>query len=255
MNRTDYWNENYLKYWEQKVMESNGDEQSINKDDCKTPGDETVCKWFDLLNVTEKKSLLDFGCGFCRFYDYFKNKKAQYYGIDISKAMIEKSKVLYPELSEQLFVSEGESLPFADNTFDFIACFGVFDACYQDKALAELLRVLKSGGKALITGKNNNYYIDDEIAMLAEVNARKKGHYNYFTDVSLMLEQLKTNNISIEHQAYFLRRGDFQTEKYIDKKPENFYEYAFILTKNSDAQIALKPFSDAFSETFKKISS
>ena len=112
-----------------------------------------------------------------------------------------------------------------------IIFFGVFDACNQEIVIQELFRVLKTDGILLVTGKNNKYFEDDEDAFIAEVNARKKGHPNYFTDVYNFVNQLQQHNVKILEEYYFLRRGDFPKNQAICVLPERFYEWALLVKK------------------------
>jgi demethylmenaquinone methyltransferase/2-methoxy-6-polyprenyl-1,4-benzoquinol methylase len=90
--------------------------------------------------------------------------------IAIAKAAAEGSKVTGVDISEgmmariegkagkagvgdrmELQVADGEALPFADGTFDRVACaFGIRNFEHKEKGLQEFLRVLKPGGKAVI---------------------------------------------------------------------------------------------------------
>ncbi len=98
------------------------------------------------MNYRPDGKLLDYGCGFGRFFPYF-SAECTYYGIDISQAMLDACKERYPDTRKDTFqVAEGESLPFEDSFFDGIVSYGVFDACYQEQALTEMLRVAKLGG-------------------------------------------------------------------------------------------------------------
>lgn len=145
--RTEYWNNTYVEYWKEKVAETaESGESSITKGDVKTVGDDALYKEFDKFSYNTGDKLLDYGCGFGRFYDYFKKKKQDYYGIDISQGMITEALKNYPELEGKVSVSEGEHLKFDENTFDKVICYGVFDCCYQNEALSEMLRVTKRGG-------------------------------------------------------------------------------------------------------------
>jgi demethylmenaquinone methyltransferase/2-methoxy-6-polyprenyl-1,4-benzoquinol methylase len=48
-------------------------------------------------------------------------------------------------------VCDGESLPFASNSFDRVTvAFGLRNMTHKDRALAEMTRVLKPGGKLLV---------------------------------------------------------------------------------------------------------
>ncbi|MGC8824002.1 MAG: bifunctional demethylmenaquinone methyltransferase/2-methoxy-6-polyprenyl-1,4-benzoquinol methylase UbiE [Bacteroidales bacterium] len=76
-------------------------------------------------------------------------------GIDISEKMLDigKQKILRKKLSQQisLQLADSEQMPFADNAFDaVISAFGVRNFENLEKGLAEMFRVLKPHGKAVI---------------------------------------------------------------------------------------------------------
>ena len=51
----------------------------------------------------------------------------------------------------EFVLANAEALPFADNSFDLITmAFGLRNITHQDKALAEMARVLKPGGRVLV---------------------------------------------------------------------------------------------------------
>lgn len=257
MNREEYWNESYVKYWKEvtEEAEEKGSQDSnvkkLSGHDYKTPGIGTTTDFFEELEYNKNDTLLDYGCGLGRFYPYF-SEKCYYYGIDISNAMIEECKKSWPEEKGRFIVSQGEDLPFEDGFFDKVICNGVFDACYQEQALGEMLRVCKVGGYLLISGKNDSYYSDDEEAYIAEVNARKKGHPNYFTDVEYMLKQAR-DNCEIVSERFAKRRGDFGKGKYEDTIPDTFYEWKLIIRKLSDRKERFDKFSDMYSKTWKRM--
>lgn len=254
--RTAYWNEEYVKYWKAKVEETTDKSaEGVTKGDVKTVGDDVIYAEFDRLGYAEGDKLLDYGCGFGRFYEYFRDKKQDYFGMDISQAMIDETVKRYPELKDKVQVSEGEHLPYQDESFDKIICQGVFDACYQNQALSEMLRVAKLGGCLYITGKNNNYFDDDELALVAERNARRKGHPNFFTDVHKMRQMLLDMGDTILSEEYTLRRGDWVEQREVGKIPEKFYEWRLYIRKDSkfDSTTGLPVFSDAYSETWKRV--
>ena len=101
----------------------------------------------------------------------------------------------------------------------------------------------------VISGKNDHYFLDDDEAYIAEINARKKGHPNYFTDVHNMLKQLKPLCQIIE-QSYGLRRGDFLQGKFHSDIPKRFYEWKLIVKKVKNFDGSFAKFSDAYSRTF-----
>lgn len=254
MNLKEYW-EDYASYWEAKVGDANQKEHDTAD---KTIADELAAHYVGKLKVQETDKFLDFGCGFCRIYPYYKKTtkcSAGYIGIDIAKAPLQRAMQEYPELTAyQLLETDGLYIPLEDGIIDRAICFGVFDACNQEVILRELLRVMKPGGKLLFTGKNAYYQKKDVAALTAEINARKKGHPNYFTSVPDMLKQLQNRSIQIEESYYFLKRGDFPNNQFYTEMPNEFYEWAFLVQKQeaySDA--AFTKFSDAFSDTYKEI--
>ena len=143
---------------------------------------------------------------------------------------------------------------FPDGKFDNVACLAVFDATYQNVALSEFLRVLRVGGILYLTGKNDTYPKDDELAFKAEKGARKKNHPNYFTDVKAMLRQLDGHGQRLVASYFFPRRGDFGKLRYVTKMPSAFYEY-FIVVKKKASAAPFSPFSDGMSKTFQQLQS
>lgn len=258
MDRKAYWNEKYVKYWKNVTTEANDKSsnythvQKLSSGDYKTVGEEESFKTLDLMEYQDSEKVLDYGCGFGRFYPYFNKKKVDYYGIDISEAMIKECKKSFPNAEPNFIVAEGEELPFSDNYFDKIVCYGVFDACYQEQALCEMFRVLKIGGSILLTGKNANYFEDDEQAYIAEEAARIKEHPNYFTDAGKMISSIVSiQGGGIIYQRFFLRRGDTGKGKFTETMPEKFYEWQIVVKKLTDIK-ELPKFSDAYSETWKR---
>lgn len=249
-NNKQYWNE-YVSYWENKVREANECETAKDK----TMDDLMLETYFKKLRVLSSEKVLDYGCGSGRLYGVWKKHchvggREQYYGIDISGVCLEHAQKEYPdlEMGKNLKEFDGLHIPFGENTFEKVICFGVFDACSQELVIRELFRVLKPGGVLLLTGKNNHYLSDDKEALIAEINARKKGHPNYFTDVHSLYKSLLEHGVKIEEEYYFLKRGDFPRNLHILEMPDIFYEWALLLRKSEQYRDYEYPkFSEAFS--------
>ena len=78
-----------------------------------------------LKRVLEKgDSILDVGCAVGGFSEILKTYRAPitYTGIDISAEMIKQAKIKYPE--HKFKIAGGDKLPFPDNKFDLVICFG-----------------------------------------------------------------------------------------------------------------------------------
>jgi SAM-dependent methyltransferase len=88
--------------------------------------------------------LLDFGCGSKPYKDLFSVE--EYIGVDFINEG-------HPHDDEQIDVYyDGKTIPFPDNSFDSILASEVFEHVFNlPEILSELNRVLKTGGKILIT--------------------------------------------------------------------------------------------------------
>ncbi len=100
------------------------------------------------------KSILDAGCGTGRYSDLLQRSQPRtHVAIDFAPKMIEKlrSKIL-PESSIFPEIARLEQLPLKDETFDFVLCTLVLGHVVElNRAVAELSRVLLSGGTMIIS--------------------------------------------------------------------------------------------------------
>jgi ubiquinone/menaquinone biosynthesis C-methylase UbiE len=98
--------------------------------------------------VNENDKVLDLGCANGKFFEAFKDKKIDYFGIDISENLIKIAKQNYPEANFQ--VADALNLPFPDNFFDKIYSISVLHNIPSKelrlKYLKEAKRVLKNDG-------------------------------------------------------------------------------------------------------------
>lgn len=77
--------------------------------------------------------------------------------MDLSRNMLEEArrKNVYREIHQMVL---GKTLDFADNSFDAVACVGVFAAGHaQPNAFAELIRITKPGGHIIFTLRPDVY--------------------------------------------------------------------------------------------------
>ncbi len=106
------------------------------------------------------KKILDIGCGAGRTSHYFRNFTDQYTGVDYSTAMIDYCVRQYAGLTFKHCDVRNLSC-FGDGEFDFIMFsyngIGYIDHNDRIKALAEIKRVLKSGGVFVFSAHNRKY--------------------------------------------------------------------------------------------------
>jgi ubiquinone/menaquinone biosynthesis C-methylase UbiE len=256
--REEYWNEQYLRYWKQRVEEANlgrSEESALVQGDKVSSTDQNYINAVALLNIRPGDKVLELACGFGRILPHLHRLTSCIFCLDISKSMIEAAREANPGLEGiEYLTGTAESIPYPQEFFDHIICYASFDAFYQKEALIEMSRVLKSGGTVLFTGKNNNYFPDDKEAMTAEINARRKGEPNYFTNVRLLLSALDRFGYGLVLGRYFPRRGDIVKNHFRTNLPDNFYEYLLVLSKTQPAEADPDlSISSAYSETFLKL--
>ncbi len=119
---------------------------------------------------------LDIGCGSGVYLQEFFKMGFDCYGLDISEEMIAScGKLLNIDQNKDrvhLFQGEVEKLPFKDNEFDLVICIGVLGYLLSDeKALAELKRVVKPGGYLLINLTNMYSLADVDYAWRKKIRS------------------------------------------------------------------------------------
>ncbi len=94
--------------------------------------------------------VLDVCCGPGMLAAAAMTRGAQASGVDFSNAAITIATANVPDA--KFHACDAQSLPFNDNTFDAVTCgFGIIHIPEPDKALSEMHRVLKPGGRVAIS--------------------------------------------------------------------------------------------------------
>lgn len=100
------------------------------------------------------EKVLEIGVGVGTDLLQYAKNGSKVYGIDLTKEAIAITKQHFKEAEQKyvhLSIGNAEELSFKDNTFDLIFCFGVLHHIPNtSKAIKEIHRVLKPGGKAII---------------------------------------------------------------------------------------------------------
>lgn len=107
-----------------------------------------------IQSLGKASSILDFGCGTGVLAEKLKDAGYRVSGVEYSQGMLDKA--LERGIEGRLL--QGSVIPFDDNTFDFTYSVAVFHHLETpenvQKALAEMVRVTKPGGKVLVWDHN-----------------------------------------------------------------------------------------------------
>ncbi|MEM4255191.1 MAG: class I SAM-dependent methyltransferase [Candidatus Norongarragalinales archaeon] len=145
-----------------------------------------------LLDLSRKKKLLDVGCGAGSLLK--KLPAGEKVGLDYSRVKIREARKNVPE--GQFFLGEAADLPFASNSFDAVLTHSTFlhyDRDYALKALAELERVCKKGGRVLVGD-------------IPEIRKHPLGTAGYHLRTVVFL-MLKKGHYVCYDRSFFERRG------------------------------------------------
>lgn len=163
----------------------------------KTFDENRISEWFKYihgimlkhLDITDKKNIIDIGCGTGSALMLMakKNKKASYFGIDISSEMIAVAKKKTNENPNFEFkVADSASIPYPDESFDVVFSCNSFHH-YPDplKALREMKRILKYGGTFFLEDACRDVFF---MIWLQNLYRKKleKGHQDYYTTGELL---------------------------------------------------------------------
>ena len=142
--RANFWNELYEH--PSSLFEHN---MVLRRDYAK----QYICAHFD-----KSTSILDLGCGAGVLSEKLIESSFTVTAVDASQDMLDLSRERlkrFPAESCKLFHANCLSLPFDDGKFDLVVCLGVFG--YFDEvtqALREIHRILRPGGKLIISVRN-----------------------------------------------------------------------------------------------------
>ncbi|MDD0852510.1 class I SAM-dependent methyltransferase [Halobacteriovorax sp. GB3] len=147
-------------------------------------------RYFQASKLTEGKDVLEIACGPGLGASHLIKKGAKsYWGGDINPAVVELAKKNNPFSNAHFKELDAHKLSFDDNSFDVILCFeALFYFQDVDKCIAEMKRVLRPGGKALICIPNKEIkgFIGSQYSVAYYNNAElKKIFEKSFSEVQI----------------------------------------------------------------------
>lgn len=232
----------YTQYWEGAIKSP--------IDGLYIAGLKEVKTFLPLLKIGQNDKVLDLGCSYGRMYELLAEYSDNISGVDPDPYAVEKART---NAYEHVHTGTAEKTGFDSKYFDVVFCWAVYDVVDQQKGLLELNRILKKGGRFLVTGKNNNYLHDDEFAYNAEKNAFLKDFPNHFTDLRMLVPNLHSFGFALDKLIIFPRRGDLGLLKYVEVDPalDEFlgYEYMILGQKVTEPEKVSTKIDSPFSLT------
>jgi ubiquinone/menaquinone biosynthesis C-methylase UbiE len=137
---------------------------------------------------TVSGNVLELGCGWGRGVEKLIEASENYTGLDKNEELINKLSEKYPTQSFAT-ASFPDLSRFEDNTFDFVVTFQVIEHIQDDKEfLKEAHRVLKKGGKIILTTVNKAFSLSRNPWHIREYHTKELEHLmkNYFNTVDAM---------------------------------------------------------------------
>lgn len=112
--------------------------------------------FLQLLQAQPGERILDVACGPGLLLQAAVERGLQADGVDVSQEAIAMAQQRVPGARAQ--TGNAEALPFPDATFDCITCLGSIERFLdRERALKEIARVLKPGGRFCVLGRGANF--------------------------------------------------------------------------------------------------
>lgn len=115
------------------------------------------------FNGYSGKKVLDVGCGVGNDLSRFCKGGSEVFGIDIAPHSIELANSNFSQrgLKGEFLVMNGEQMTFSDDSFDVVYCHTVLHFTPRpEKMIAEIVRVLKPGGIAILMTVNRHSWLN-----------------------------------------------------------------------------------------------
>lgn len=104
-------------------------------------------------HVSPDEAVLDVGCGDGRAWGaWLDARNRSYTGADVSTTAVDQARA---RGLDAVVVEDAAELPFADDSFDAVVCIEVLEHLFApDDAVKEIRRVLRPGGRLIVTAPN-----------------------------------------------------------------------------------------------------
>lgn len=222
MKNLEYWQKIDPNFWQKETNNRRPSDVTYNLQE------KFLTNYFNqiLKNSKKEMKILDFGCGYGRFYKIIKNQKfkSKYFGVDLSKKMIDyfynNETISKNRLS---LISKDFKIPFPDNFFDYSFTVSVMihnNEVDAQKIANELSRVTKKQ----IIHIENRFYPNE----IYNNNAHEGCWYHNYKQLyfSPKNNQIFYSRILYPHGIYIV--------DLLKKEPSNEIKNLFLIENNLD---------------------
>lgn len=218
MDLKQFYEQSAKSYNPETVISRKGWKKYISHDD----RFEIMIRYFN-QELSDKKGvkILDVGCGDGVYEKNIKKdilKDNFFVGLDFSTTQLERSAQIFDEVKEMNF--EKDKIPFSENYFDYVVCSEVLEHLFfPEHILSEIKRVLKPGGKLIITTPNLKC-IQNRLSMFLFGDSpnfnylQNKEHIRFYTKKTIkkiigndfeLLKQIGINSMLFEKYLFPVR--------------------------------------------------
>lgn len=183
----------------------------------KTKATYKIEKFYNFLNLTNKSTCVDIGCGGGYIsYEITKHSNCKIIGIDSSKEAIDFALKNNSNPNIEYLVASAENIPLQDESADIVLCIGVLEHIQNiDKALKEINRILKPKGRIVVVTSNcfSTMFFDRIIKQLFN---RWKYGYQKNWKLKKLHKKLVDTGFTILEITVYQGIGDFNVKTIID---------------------------------------
>jgi DNA gyrase subunit B len=167
-----------------------------------------IAKIRGLVEVSAKARVLDIAVGTGKIARSFRGRVAYIIGLDICRDMAKQA----GECADKMVLTPAEKMPFKNGAFDACVCRQGLQFMVLDDVLAEIHRVLKPGGRAVLCHLTA-YGTEDKDETFLIQKFRNPARKNFFLPQDIPAALKKANFTSIESFEYITRES---VEQWID---------------------------------------
>jgi SAM-dependent methyltransferase len=228
--RNDFDSEAYLSYLITHCNDVEGD--GVDR----VGGAAQIARHLAALELGPESRALEIGCGTGRVMEIARRAfGVLMHGCDVSRPAIDYIRRERPQFADRVFVLDDHGAQLAPSGWaDAIVFWGCFELVPQRASLLECLRILKPGGRVLLSSlKHAAPFADDADAQAALAAYRAKSVPISVSDPAAFETFARALGFAIERRVVFERKADLVPDRFVvdEGGPRTFSEAFYLLRK------------------------